>query len=172
MYDASVKMKKSNLRLNECLHRGPVILEDLCGLIMRFRTKKIGMIADIEKAFLPVALQPKERDVTRFLWLKDVNKSPTEENIDIYRFTRVPFGIVSSPFLLGAVIKHHFSLRNNTTDTSKDIYVDNLITGAESKEEAQRLYCDTKEQFAEISMNLRDWNTNSKEINQHFPEQD
>jgi len=130
------------------------------------------MIADIEKAFLPVALQPKERDVTRFLWLKDVNKSPTEENIDNYRFTRIPFGIVSSPFLLGAVIKHHFSLRNNTTDTSKDIYVDNLITGAESKEEAQRLYCDTKEQFAEISMNLRDWNTNSKEINQHFPEQD
>jgi len=172
VYDASAKTKKSNLSLNECLHRGPVILEDLCGLIMRFRTKKIGMIADIEKAFLQVALQPKERDVTRFLWLKDVNKSPTEENIDIYRFTRVPFGIVSSPFLLGAVIKHHFSLRNNTTDTSKDIYVDNLITGAESKEEAQRLYCDTKEQFAEISMNLRDWNTNSKEINQHFPEQD
>ena len=40
VYDASAKTKKSNLSLNECLHRGPVILEDLCGLLMRFRTKK------------------------------------------------------------------------------------------------------------------------------------
>ena len=40
VHDASAKTKKSNLCLNECLYRGPVILEDLCGLFLRFR---IGM---------------------------------------------------------------------------------------------------------------------------------
>ena len=72
VYDASAKSKKSNSSLNDCLYRGPVIMEDLCGLLMRFRIKKIGIIADIEKAFLQVAIQPKERDVTRFIWLKDI----------------------------------------------------------------------------------------------------
>ena len=172
VYDASAKTKKDNLSLNECLHRGPVILEDLCGLLMRFRTKKIGIIADIEKAFLQVALQPKKRDVTRFLWLKNVNEAPTDDNIAIYRFARVPFGIISNPFLLGAVIKHHLSSKASTTDISKDIYVDNVITGTDSIEEAQKLYHGAKEQFAEMSMNLRDWNTNSKQLNEEFPEQD
>ena len=40
--------------LNECLHRGPVILEDLCGLLKRFRTHKVALTADIERAFLQV----------------------------------------------------------------------------------------------------------------------
>ena len=52
VYDASAKTKKGNKSLNECLHRGPIILEDLCSLLLRFRTKKIGIIADIEKTFL------------------------------------------------------------------------------------------------------------------------
>ena len=51
--------------LSECLHRGLVILEDLCGLLLRFRTRRIGIIADIEKAFLQVGLRQVDRDVTR-----------------------------------------------------------------------------------------------------------
>ena len=37
---------------------------DMCGLLMRFRLHKIGIVSDIEKAFLQVGLQPNERDVT------------------------------------------------------------------------------------------------------------
>ena len=66
VYDGSAKTKRENKSLNECLLRGPVILEDLCGLLLRFRTHKIGLASDIEKAFLQVGLQEMERDVTRF----------------------------------------------------------------------------------------------------------
>ena len=81
VYDASAKSKQSNLSLNECLHRGPVMLHDLCGLLMRFRMNRIGIVADIEKAFLQVGLQAKDRDATRFFWLKDVNTQDIDNNI-------------------------------------------------------------------------------------------
>ena len=71
VFDASPKTRKKNQSLNKSLHRGPVILEDLCGLLLRFRLHKVALVADVEKAFLQVGLQPDDRDVTRFLWLKD-----------------------------------------------------------------------------------------------------
>ena len=43
--------------LNECLNRGPIILEDMYALLLRCITKKIRIIAGIEKAFMPVGLQ-------------------------------------------------------------------------------------------------------------------
>ena len=39
VYGASRNSKKSNKNLNKCLHREPFILEDVCGLLMRFRKK-------------------------------------------------------------------------------------------------------------------------------------
>ena len=63
VFDASAKTRKGNPSLNESLHRGPIILEDLCGLLMRFRLK-VALIADVEKAFHQVGLQPEDRDAT------------------------------------------------------------------------------------------------------------
>ena len=158
VYDASAKTKKTILSLNECLYRVPVVLQDLCGLLLRFQIKGIGIIADIEKAFLQVALQSKERDFNRFLWLKDIKQPVSPNNLVAYRFTRIPFAIISSPFLLGATIKHHLTPKDNQADhhLSEDFYVDNLITGADNKEEAGQLYSKSKMLFLDISMNLRD----------------
>ena len=84
--------------------------------------KRTGIIADIEKAFLMVALQPKERDVNRFLWLKDIKQPVSPNNLVTYRFTRIPFGIISSPFLLGATIKHHLTPKDNQADHHLKIF--------------------------------------------------
>ena len=174
VYDASAKAKKGCKSLNECLYRGPVILEDLCGLLLRFRTHKVALTADIEKAFLQFGLQPADRDVTKFLWLKDPTKPPTKDNLQIYRFTRVPFGVILSPFLLGATILHHLEQVGTSTAEKimKHMYVDNLLTGVNSSEEAREFYSESKEVFQNSSMNLREWNSNSKEFLNSISEQD
>jgi hypothetical protein len=141
---------------------------------MRFQLQSIAMIADIEKAFLQVGLQTKDRDVTRFLWLKDTSKCEVDDNVDIYRFCRIPFGIISSPSLLASTIKHHLS--NFGTSTAKklleNIYVDNVFVGARSVEEAIDIYEESKDLFNKASMNLREWTSNSREFTSLLPKED
>ena len=76
--------------------------------------------------------------------------------------------------MLGATIKHHLTPKDNQADhhLSEDIYVDNLITGADNMEEAGQLYSKAKMLFLDISLNLRDWNSNSPELNKKIATQD
>ena len=73
VYDATLKAKKGDNSLNDCLYRGPVLLPDLCGNLLRFIQYPIVTLAYIEKAFLQVGIQEKDRDVTKFLWFRDLN---------------------------------------------------------------------------------------------------
>ena len=43
------------------------MLPNLCGLLIRFRLSPVGVVGDIEKAFLNVGIQVQDRDATRFL---------------------------------------------------------------------------------------------------------
>ena len=56
VYDASAKTKQENKSLNDCLYRGPVLLQDLTGILLRFLLNKAAIVADIEKAFLQIGL--------------------------------------------------------------------------------------------------------------------
>ena len=96
VYDTSAKGRKGDKSLNECLYKEPNLLPDLCGILFRFRTQPIAIFSDIKKAFLQVGICETDRDVTRFLWFKNLsNLKITESNLDTYRFCRVPFGKLS-----------------------------------------------------------------------------
>ena len=51
VYDASAKCRSESRSLNECLHRGPILLQNLTGILLRIRLNKIAMVAGIEKTF-------------------------------------------------------------------------------------------------------------------------
>lgn len=72
---------------------------------MRFRAHKVGLVADIENAFLNIAVDEQQRYLMRFLWINDVRKD--DPNIEIYPFFRVIFGMNCSQFLLNATLRHH-----------------------------------------------------------------
>ena len=106
----------------------------------------MALIADVEKAFLPVGLQPDDRDVTRFFWLKNVTKTTLEKNVQILMFTRVPFGMMSCPFLLALTIEYHLSTAETPVakNIANNMYVENLITGVSTPKEAGQFYKEAK----------------------------
>ena len=52
-----------------------------------------------------------------------------------------------------------------------DIYVDNLVTGTDCEENAIKLYTELKQIF-QVSMNLREWISNSQKVNDNLPSKD
>ena len=149
-------------------------MEDLCSLLLRFRTYETAIVADIEKGFLQINLQEQDRDVTRFLWLKDINKSVIPSNIDVFRFTRIPFGIISRQFILAATIVYHLQSKKGpiAKQLMKNLYMGNLITGTNSKDAELQIYEQGKQLFREMSMNLREWGSNSQTLRNSFKKED
>ena len=56
VYDCSCRQSQDQPSLNDCLMVGPTFLNDMCGILLRFRTHRFGLSTDIEKAFLHVTL--------------------------------------------------------------------------------------------------------------------
>lgn len=100
--------------LNDNLESGPNLNPDLVSLLLNFRQHLVALVADVEKAFLQIEVNPEDRNALRFLWYKEPpqpNQTPPE--VDVWRMTRVIFGATSSPFLLVATLRHHFKEMKN-----------------------------------------------------------
>ena len=161
VYDASSRSEGPSL--NNCLHTGPKFNQKILELLLRFRTYPVAVVADIEKAFLMISVNPQDRDVLRFLWVKDIQAEELE--IVTFKFARVVFGVSSSPFLLNATIQHHVKkyievqpvLVNKILES---IYVDDVVGGDDTEEQAYQFYKESKGLLKKGSFNLRKFVTN------------
>ncbi|XP_064468683.1 uncharacterized protein LOC135382942 [Ornithodoros turicata] len=144
--------------LNQVLQKGPNINADLLLQLVSFRCYPIILTADIRKAYLQILIRPEDRDALRFLWPEDL---PCPENpcpqIQEWRMTRVPFGAASSPFLLAATLRHHFDSVQHKYPAATErlrhaFYVDDLIVGATSEEDALQIYREAVTMLLEASV--------------------
>ncbi|GFV20598.1 uncharacterized protein TNCV_776441 [Trichonephila clavipes] len=144
VFDASARTKGSP-SLNDCLEKGPNFIEVIPTILNRFRKYKIGVISDIEQAFLQIGVREQDRDFLRFMWYDRENR----DHIKIYRHRRVVFGVTSSPFLLGATLNHHLDNAHGNFDNvakilRKSFYVDNCVTNFETEEQLQKFIVESK----------------------------
>jgi len=54
--------------LNKQVMQGPDLMNDLLGILLRFRERRIAVAADIKAMFHQVKVTPRDHDVLRFLW--------------------------------------------------------------------------------------------------------
>lgn len=160
--------------LNELLLPGENLVPNLLKVFLNFRSRSIGITADIEKAFLQIGLQENERNSHSFLWYQQ----PLDTSLNLppiikYRMTRVTFGVSCSPFLLVVTLRKHLSSQEEAYDdickTMKNsFYVDDLVVSVDSVAEGKRLYEKSRKIMALANMNLRKWHTNSKWLRAEF----
>jgi len=173
VYDASART--TGCSLNECLHKGPKFDQKILDILLRFRTHRIALTADIEKAFLMVSVQESDRDVLRFLWFDDIHSDNCK--MICLRFARVVFGVSCSPFLLNATLQHHLdkyitSHPETVKKLTASLYVDDVISGAKDEEEAFQLYVESKTVLQEGGFNLRKFVTNAKSLQRRIDERE
>ena len=167
VYDGSAKPPERTHSLNDCLETRPNYTPQLFDTLVNFRWHKIGLTADIEKAFLMVEINETDRDMLRFLWLKD----PDDLNSEIVHlsFTRLVFGLRPSPAILASTIRHHLDSQVSEEFKphfiellKKSLYVDDLVTGEGDEAKALELCSKSKSLMQRGGFNLRKWKTNSK----------
>lgn len=170
VFDASCKVGRVP-SLNECLQKGPNLLELIPAILLRYREGNIGVTSDIRKAFLQIMVVSKDQNYQCFYWWKDLDM----KEVIVFRHKMVMFGINASPFLLAAVIKYHLS-RVPATDKiiaeklEKALYVDNCVTSVNSNDELKLFQSKSTKLMADACMDLRQWESsiqiddNSKNI--------
>jgi hypothetical protein len=112
VFDAS-SHEPGSPSLNDILEMGLNL-----SVLLRFRLYKCAFLGDVSQAFLQITLDPGGRDLTRFVWFRLVPNGhvsyDTIADVIIYRFTRQPFGLTCSPFLLSARIRTLATVNHDT----------------------------------------------------------
>ena len=112
-----------------------------------------------------INIAEKDRDFLQFLWV--TNTKDEDPDIIFYRFKCV--GLCSSPFLLNGTLQHHLSEYFTENPELllillKSFYVDDFLSGKDSKSETWKLCIEVRECLAKAGFNLHKWACSNAEI--------
>ena len=74
--------------------------------------------------------------------------------ITVYRFLRVVFGLICSPFLLNATVKHHAKWKHFVEKFLRDLYVDDSTSGFDTVFAAYDFYLKAKSVMHDAGFDL------------------
>ena len=86
VFNSSAKV--NGISLNSCLAKGPSLLNNLLGILFRFREERFAFIGDISKMFHSIKIPLEDQMMHLFLW-RDLN---TEQKPSTYAMTAVNMG--------------------------------------------------------------------------------
>ena len=170
IFDASA-VTTSGWSLNDTLEAGPMLHPKLAEILIKFRKYKVALTGDITKMYRQILLTPDDQHYHRFFHQPDPDEPP-----QVYCMSRVTFGVTCSPFLAVR------TLQQTATDFGKDypaaqmhlnqsFYVDDLLGGANSIEEAKALYKQLAAILSKGGFTLRKYRSSAQDVLDIIPEE-
>lgn len=170
VFDGSCK-SSNGCSLNDTLHTGPLLQDDLFTILVRFRCHRFALTADAEKMYRQVLVHTDDRNFQRIVW-----RNQASDEIQHYRLTTVTYGTGPGSFL--AIRSLQQLARNETLRYPRaakivlnDFYVDDMMSGAESEVEAVQIFDEMVELLGKGCLNLRKWASNSKVLMNAVPKE-
>lgn len=166
VFDASAK-STNGISLNDCLMVGPTIQDKLFSHLIRFRTYNYILSADIEKMYRQILVHEDDRRFQSLLW-RD------HDSIKTYQLNTLTFGVSSSPFLAIRTIQKLADDESHLHPKAAEIlkrhlYVDDLITGANSINEARNIRDEIISILLRGGFSIRQWASNDARIIYDLP---
>ena len=158
---ASFKGKRS---LNDCILKGPKLLNELILVLTNFRKHKVAVAGDIKEMFLQVGLYPEDSKFHRFLFT-----FPGTLQIIILEALVHVFGNRGSPVVVVFVIKCvAYAMRHECPLAAQVILdgsiVDDCMGSVPTEEEAKELIQQLLKVFQRCSMTIHKWASSSKTV--------
>ncbi|GFX00195.1 integrase catalytic domain-containing protein [Trichonephila clavipes] len=150
--------------LNSLQYNGGVAQNDLYSIMVRFRKHIFAFIADMQKMYQMISINPDQRKLQRILWRENI-----DEPIKTFELSTVTYGTTSAPFLATRTLKQlaldeagKFPLGFSVV--MSDMYIDDVLTGAETLLEAKELKNQLINIFVKGGMVLHKWCGNNTEL--------
>lgn len=161
--DASSKTDLG-LALNDILHAGENLQNELFLILLDFRLYKTAFTSDIKQMYLRIMTNESDRKFQKFLYRFDPSLP-----LDTYRFNVVCFGLRSSPFLAIRVLRQlcedesiRFPLASSVI--KRNTYMDDVCFSMPTVAGSLQLRDDLRELLKAGGFDLVKWASNSPEI--------
>ena len=169
VFNGYIKTPSGNT-LNDLLHVGPNLLQNPIDLLCSWRRYEIALSADVEKMFRQILLDERDQKYQCILWRFNAN-----DPVEVYRVATVTYSLSCSPFL---AIRALLQLASDDEDeypvashiVRKEMYSDNVLTGAHPIAEATQKQGDLISLFKRGCLNLRKWTSNEAKALDTLPE--
>lgn len=163
VFDDSAK-SSNNHSLNNFLLPGPKLQDNLFYTLIRFRTYKYAISADISKMFRQILLHDDFKLLHRILY-----RFNDKEEIKTYELQTVTYGTTSATYLAVKCIQQLAKIERNkyplgAKTVLKDFYVDDMLTGANSINEIKMIKQQVPKLLELGGFTLHKWSSNCDEL--------
>lgn len=163
VFDASAKDSEGK-SLNDTLLPGPKLQTNIFELLMRFRWHAVVFTGDIKQMYRQFLVPPEDSEYQRIVW-----RASPDTPIRDYRLLTVTYGVSSAPYqALRSIAKlaeeADSSLPLGATVLRRDIYVDDIVTGAQSIDEACVIRDELVRILSSAGLHLRKWTSNCEDF--------
>ncbi|XP_072400227.1 uncharacterized protein [Diabrotica undecimpunctata] len=160
VFDASARTS-TGLSLNDVLFTGPQVQPNLYNIVLRLRSFRFVLTADIQKMYRQIHVNPKHQFVLNFLW-----RDNPQDKLQSVQRNRLVFGTMPAPYLATRVLNHLAEVNKEKYPFAYDAltsqtYIDDILSGCNDETHLRILFQQLNEVLTSAKFSLHKYTSNS-----------